>query len=94
MDAGEAQLRLGQFQFGVQTTEFCLEFVGLRLFGGSWLGRAPQRAWFQGIQGRLQRLVAQRVEPGLADSQLLAGLGNRQPAGDRLQNHRQPLFRR
>jgi len=94
VDARESELHLGQFQFGLQTTHFFLECVDLRWFGGSWLGRAPQRAGFQGFQGRLQRLVAQGMEPGLADPQPLAGLGNRQLPGDRLQDHLQPLFRR
>ena len=41
----------------------------------------------------IEGLVTQLVEPGLADPQLLAGLGNRQLVGDRLQDHLQPLFR-
>jgi hypothetical protein len=87
VDASQMDQRLGLVQLDVQTTEFCLECVDFRLSGGGWLGRAPRWAWFQGFQGRLQRLIAQLVEPGRTDPQLLTSLGNRQLAGDGLQEH-------
>ena len=45
MNAGQTDQRLGRIQLGMQTTKFCLKFSGLRLLGGSRLGRAPRGAW-------------------------------------------------
>jgi hypothetical protein len=63
MDAGNAHLHVGNRQLSVGTIERGFEGLDLALLGRNWLGRASRPARLQSVQRRLQRPVAQVVEP-------------------------------
>jgi hypothetical protein len=81
-----------QLEFHVEIVQAALHVRHLFLFRRLLLGGSAQRPGLQVGEARLQDPGPQPMEHGFSDSQLIAGLGDPDVAGDRLENHLQPFL--